>query len=89
MELLIWDSQPVAAKLADVAHCIHRLPRPTGIPIDDTTDQEPPDDEAAIIPAVRPERHDGLAARLLTAVVTGVAVAAGQRLFDALARHDR
>jgi hypothetical protein len=94
VELLVREGQPVAAKLADVVHHVHRLARPTGGPGEDTAEPGRPAHEAALPPAPvtamphadRPQRgtRARLGERLLTALVTGVVIAAGQRLFDAV-----
>lgn len=94
VELLVWDGQPVATKLADVVHDIHRLARPTGTPIDEAADTSGPDHldpEAAPAESVRPatvvlpaRTGQDLTGRLLIALATGFAIAAGQRVFDAL-----
>ncbi|WP_189160686.1 hypothetical protein [Lentzea pudingi] len=85
VELFVWDGQPVAAKLADVAHDIHRLARTTGAPTDDPTgpEQNHPDEEP-LTPLPRPaDRHGSvLVRRLLIAVAAGVGIALGQRLVD-------
>lgn len=93
VELLVWEGQPVATRLTEVAHALHRLARPVG-PWTGAGDAEHPDPDAGAPPeavgvvpaaAVRSRasgRH--LAERLLAAAVTGLAVAAGQRLLDRL-----
>jgi hypothetical protein len=95
VELLVWDGQPVSTKLADVVHDIHRLTRPAGTPVESFAGPnqfEPEsarDSLASTVPATFEPRGNGhqLAARLLNALVTGFAIAAGQRLFDALSRR--
>lgn len=98
VELLVWDGQPVATKLAEVVHDLHRLARPTGTPVDDTADHEQTEPGPALPTApaiVAPppgelcRTEPRLAGRLLTALVTGLAIAAGQRLFDALVPRRR
>ncbi|GLZ28068.1 hypothetical protein Lesp02_02580 [Lentzea sp. NBRC 105346] len=87
-ELLVWDGQPVATKLAEVVHDVRRLTRPTGTPAEDTTEhvQHHPDAQAAATnPATMSRRDVGdLIGRLLIAVITGIGIAVGQRLFDAV-----
>ncbi|HEX8866581.1 MAG TPA: hypothetical protein VF821_13080 [Lentzea sp.] len=85
VELFVWDGQPVAAKLADVVHDIHRLARTTGAPTDDPTgpEQNHPGDEPLTSLARPADRHDSVVVRrLLIAVATGVGIALGQRLVD-------
>ncbi|MFD9734957.1 hypothetical protein [Umezawaea sp. NPDC059074] len=43
IELLAWDGQPVATKLIDVAHRVHRLVRPSATSTEDTADREQSD----------------------------------------------
>jgi len=85
VELFVWDGQPVAAKLADVVHDIHRLARTTGAPTDDATgpEQNHPGDKP-LTPLARPADRHGIVVvrRLLIAVATGVGIALGQRLVD-------
>jgi hypothetical protein len=90
VELLVWDGQPVAAKLADVVHHIHRLPRPTGAPDDIKAPEVPESDQATASPprdAPRPRRHRALAERLLVAVATGVGVALGNAVTEQVLRQ--
>ncbi|GAA4869929.1 hypothetical protein [Saccharopolyspora cebuensis] len=88
VELLVWDGQPVATKLAEVAHRVHRLQRPHNSSADDFNATSPPITEVS--PAAPPEppsdrcQPNGIGTHLLTALVTGIATAAGQRLFDAI-----
>ncbi|SEB47185.1 hypothetical protein SAMN04489727_2018 [Amycolatopsis tolypomycina] len=93
VDLLVWDGQPVATKLAEVVHDIHRLARPTSAPAGDIT--EPMQREPAATPSTMPAGAAGVpgeparagsafAGPLLTAFATGIAIAAGHRLFDAL-----
>lgn len=88
VELLVWDGQPIATRLADIAHHIHRIPRPTSTLTDDTNALEQPDpDETAAVPdpSADPTRaRSEIAARFLTGLATGVGIAAGQRLLDLL-----
>lgn len=88
IELLVWDGQPVAAKLADVAHRVRRLVRPTATSAEDTVDREQPDLEPAPqVTTTAPEPHCAttpLTRQLLAALTTGIGIAAGQRLFNAL-----
>jgi hypothetical protein len=98
VELLVWDGQPMATKLSDVVRDVHRLARPTGTPVDDTVDTAEPDhlvpaaalaETTSTAPALVPPNGTGpeLTGRLLTALATGFAIAAGQRLFGALVPH--
>lgn len=94
VELLVWEGQPVAAKLVDRAHRVRRLPQPTGMLVEDhaTPALDPtagPSTEPK--PAVAPSRGRGsaLGERLLAALVTGLAIAAGHRMLDALLPHRR
>lgn len=42
VELLVWDGQPTATRLADLAHHVHRITRPTGTLTDDAAGQDEP-----------------------------------------------
>lgn len=91
VELLVWDGQPVATRLVEVAHHLHRIARPTGTPTRDTTEQEQPEPDdipVAAATATRPCRRE-LAARLLTAVATGLGVALGNAITDRLLSRRR
>jgi hypothetical protein len=97
--LLVWDGQPVVAKLAEVVHDIHRLARTTGAPVDDTAESDHPEPEAvpsgeevsAVSAAVDLRRSTGpqFVGPLLSALATGLAIAAGQRMFDVLVPRRR
>ncbi|WNV86687.1 hypothetical protein [Umezawaea sp. Da 62-37] len=95
VELLVWNEQPVATKLADVVHHVHRLSRPTGAAAEEPVDREQPEPDfpppGAPIPAPADPRHTGTshAARLLAAFTTGIGIAAGQRFLDALLTRPR
>ncbi|MGW5051531.1 hypothetical protein [Actinokineospora sp. NPDC004072] len=88
VELLVWEGQPVATRLADLAHHVHRLTRPTGTPTDDAAAQdehEPPDTPALTAPAAGPGQGEAsMAVGLLAGVATGIGIAVGQRLLDIL-----
>lgn len=87
VELLVWDGQPVATRLVDVARHVHRITRPTGTPTDESTGQDEPDTgDAQAVPAPAAEAGPGgaLMARFLAGVATGVGVAVGHRLLDIL-----
>jgi hypothetical protein len=97
VELVVWDGQPVAAKLAEVVHHVHRLARPTGASGEDTAEPSRPAPDAAPAPVTASPSVDGaphgtrarLSERLLTALVTGIAIAVGQRLFDTVVPRRR
>jgi len=85
VELVVWEGQPVAAKLTKVVHDIHRLPRrPAGTPTEDTAEEPKPVPSAPQVLAEPPQDGPRPTGRLLAALVTGIGIAAGQRLFDAL-----
>ncbi len=83
LELLVWQDQPIASKLHDAAHQVHRIPRPT------LTGSEPSDPEPDLKPepaAVPADRVPGLplTGPLITALATGVGIGIGQRVVDVL-----
>lgn len=88
VELLVWESQPVATRLVNIAHHVHRIARPTGTSTEDTTGQDSPEpDEAAAVPIpAGSSGHGGgaVVSRFLTGVATGVGIAVGHRLLDIL-----
>lgn len=92
VELLVWDGQPVATRLVDVARHVHRITRPSGTPADESTGQDEPD--TGDTPAV-PDPPAGagpggaVMARFLTGVATGVGIAVGHRLLDILLRRGK
>ncbi|GAA1264598.1 hypothetical protein [Saccharothrix xinjiangensis] len=94
VELLVWEGQPVATRLAERAHHVHRLARPTGTPTEDAGGQhehEPSDAPIMPAPSAGPVRGEvSVAVRLLTGVATGIGVAVGHRLLDTvLPRRNR
>lgn len=78
-ELLVWDGQPVAVKLADLAHQVHRVSRPTAVAVDLVVDEPEPSPTA---PDSRGRSE--LATVVLTAVAAGVGLLVDHRLSDAL-----
>lgn len=85
IELLVWDGQPVAIRLAESAHHVHRITRPTGTPAEDTAESAQPDPTRTHqLPTVAHRDRNQLAERLLTAVLTGLGTALGHRLLDTL-----
>ncbi|GAA2798702.1 hypothetical protein [Saccharopolyspora taberi] len=92
VELLVWDGQPVATKLAEAVHHIHRLTRPSpGIPSDEPAGPAHSELTAAspIQASESPTPRCGLAARLLTAIATGAGIALGHRVLDTLLPRKR
>jgi hypothetical protein len=88
VELLVWDGQPVATRLADVAHHLHRIARPTGTPTGDATEQDQPGPEDLPATAIRPCGGE-FVARLLAAVATGFGIALGNAVTVRLLRRGR
>uniref|UniRef100_UPI003F495BFA hypothetical protein n=1 Tax=Amycolatopsis sp. CA-096443 TaxID=3239919 RepID=UPI003F495BFA len=90
IELLVWDGQSVATKLAAVAHTIQYLPRPTGTPLTSSADPCPANQasaapaDAALANASPRENSPGLARHVLTALAAGAGIALGNRIADAL-----
>lgn len=86
VELLVWDGQPVATRLVDVAHQVHRIARPTGTPAEDAAGQDDPESgNAAAVPvAANSGPGSAVAGRFLAGMATGVGIAVGQRLLDIL-----
>ena len=88
VELLVWDGQPVATRLVDVAHHVHRIARPTGTPAEDAAGHhEPEPDQATTVPGAAADSGPGGGAvpgRFLAGVATGVGIAVGHRLPDIL-----
>jgi hypothetical protein len=89
VELIVWDGQPVATRLAEVAYHLRRVARRTVTPADNATGQEEPEPEgvsAVTATAGRP-CHSELAVRLLGALVTGAGIALGTAIIDRLLRR--
>ncbi|MET9265279.1 hypothetical protein [Amycolatopsis sp. NPDC004079] len=87
VELLVWEGQPVATKLAGVAHSIRRLRRPTGAPLADPAElvRSGPEPEPPEPAWPRPQSdRPGLARHLLVAVATGAGIALGNRIAETL-----
>lgn len=76
LELLVWHDQPIASKLEDAAHQVHRIPRPT-LATTELPDPEPElDTEAASQPAGVILDHDRVGP-VITALLTGVGIGIG------------
>lgn len=99
MELLVWEGQPISAKLEDAVHQVHRIARPTGATTTDTLPDEPRPDagaesepitvastQRAGSPAQHPLCRPELATTILTAFSAGAGLAVGHRLADTLLR---
>ncbi len=88
VELLVWDNQPIASKLADIAFTVHRLPRPNGTPTADAEDLLPRQERvrAPIPPSLHPGAHDGPGSHALAALATGIGIAIGHHGADAVVR---
>ena len=87
VELLVWDGQPVATRLVDIAHQVHRIARPTGTPAEDAAGQDTPEAANAAAVAVTAGNSGpggAVAGRFIAGMAAGLGFAMGQRLLDIL-----
>ena len=96
LELLAWQDQPIAAKLENAAHQVHRIVRPGVRPAHtpaDTPHQQPRPPERLADPTRSPAAtHLGggnPVHPVITALATGVGIGVGQRLVDILLHRRR
>lgn len=95
LELVAWEGQPVAARLEEAAHRVHRVPRPTGgaaVAADAVEEGGAACPTRAgksgpVVPPTGRIMRGSDARAVLTAVLTGVGVGLGQRLAEVLLRR--
>ncbi|ONI88170.1 hypothetical protein ALI144C_06800 [Actinosynnema sp. ALI-1.44] len=81
----------MSAKLVDVVHAVHRVLRPAGASVDDSTGLDPREPVSTITAVTcRTEKVEHrLAEWVVTGLAAGFAAAASQRLLDVLVPHRR
>jgi len=85
LRVLAWETHAVSTRLESAAIAVHRLPKPTGnTPVEETTSVPP--DPGRPDPRQPVGERPGLAHQLLTALATGVGIAIGHHVTDAIAR---
>lgn len=91
VEVLIWADQPISAKLEQAVHQVHRLPRPPAAakptaehPPLTANRVDPSTDHAKEVTPSGSAKPKPMLMSLATAVVTGIGLAFGHRIADAL-----
>lgn len=90
LHVLVWDGHALASKLEAVATTVHRLAWPTPMSAAPPALKLPPTpDTGTPATADNRPRAGELAARATSALITGVGIAVGHRLLDALHPRQR
>ncbi|MGI9003765.1 MAG: hypothetical protein ACR2GH_19305 [Pseudonocardia sp.] len=87
LDVLAWEGQPVASKLAKAARQVRRIPKPTGTGTEQTEDEPRPvatEHPHREVHVRRNDRRVELTTAVLTATAAGAALAVSTRLTDAL-----
>lgn len=88
VEVLIWQGQPVSAKLTQAVDHVRRLPRPGASP-DKPQTREAVTEDADPVPRQHTRSGGQPLSSLTTGLLTGIGISLGHRLIDALLFHRR